>query len=194
MTDSATIPDEPERWLDVVGYEGWYEVSSLGRVQSVTRRIPVEMPYGLTFRTYRGRMLKQTANAGSHWYLTVGLARNSDTRTWPVHQLVAAAFIGPCPPGQEVRHGPNGKLDNRATELSYGTKKENFADRVRDHGTIRGEKSGQAKLTWDDVVTIRRRAAEGVQQRTLAAEYEVCFQNIHLIVARKTWLYPPEEW
>lgn len=186
---------EVERWLPVVGWEGLYDVSSLGRVRSLDRVVEIEMPYGHTVRHYRGRMLRQQSGPGSHGYLTVVLSRQGKgQKTKQVHQLVAVAFLDPCPPGEEVRHGPNGKLDNRASQLCWGTRKQNLEDRVRDHGTIRGERAGMAKLTWAAVVEIRRRAAAGEQQRRLATEFGVCFQNIHLIVARKTWLYPPEEW
>lgn len=195
MVQSATFPHhgEAEHWLPVVGYEGWYEVSSLGRVRSVTRRIAVQTPQGLKLKTYRSRVLSQTPDSRRK-YLMVHLCRSGENTTRLVHQLVAEAFIGPRPDEHEVRHGPNGNRDNRASQLSYGTKKENAADCVRDHATIRGEKAGMAKLTWDAVTEIRRRVASGETQRMLAAEFGVTFQNISMIVLGKTWLYPPEEW
>ena len=51
MVQSATIPDEPERWLPVPGWEGLYEVSDLGRVRSLPR------PRRPKMRTYGGKLL-----------------------------------------------------------------------------------------------------------------------------------------
>jgi hypothetical protein len=50
-----------------------------------------------------------------------------------VHVLVAAAFLGPCPDGQEVRHLDGDKLNNCLDNLIYGTRSENNLDTVR-HG------------------------------------------------------------
>ena len=183
MAESATPPDEPERWLPIRGYEGFYEVSDLGRVRSVLHQT-AKGPRG-------GRVLRPL---DCHGYAQVSLSRYGVVRKRQVHKLVAEAFLGPCPIGQEVCHGPAGKGDNRATELRYDTHVENHHDRIRDRTTSRGEKQGAAKLTWGAVTEIRRRAATGETQRELATEFGVCFQNIHLIVARKTWLFPPEKW
>ena len=77
----------------------------------------------------RGRTLKSPPNRAYHVH---GLYKDGKARQRPVHSLVAEAFIGPCPPGQEVRHGPGGSLDNRLVNLSYGTRAENIADQYRD--------------------------------------------------------------
>lgn len=52
----------------------------------------------------------------------------------------------------------------------------------------RGSLNGRAKLTEDDVRTIRARCTEGgVSQRALAAEYGVSQVKISQIVLRKSW-------
>jgi len=53
-------------------------------------------------------------------------------RSFYVHHLVAAAFIGPRPEGSEVCHGPGGFLDNRAVNLRYDTHHENIRDKIAD--------------------------------------------------------------
>lgn len=53
-----------------------------------------------------------------------------------VHQVVARAFLGECPPGQETRHLNGDPKDNRLENLAYGTRSENVLDSVR-HGTYR---------------------------------------------------------
>lgn len=51
-----------------------------------------------------------------------------------VHQLVADAFLGPCPAGLIVLHGGPDGTDNRASNLRYGTYSQNRLDQI-EHGT-----------------------------------------------------------
>lgn len=180
---------EVERWLPVVGWEGLYDVSSLGRVRSLDRVVEIEMPYGHTVRHYRGRMLRQQSGPGSHGYLTVVLSRQGKgQKTKQVHQLVAVAFLDPCPPGEEVRHGPNGKLDNRASQLCYGTHRVNTGqDKVRDGTVVHGEQHVGAKLTDAIVAECKRRYAAGERQTALAAEFRVSRRAISKAIRGDTW-------
>lgn len=94
-----------------------YEVSSGGRVRSLPRE-----------RT-RGGILKPVGN--SQGYLSVALCRGRETKRVRIHKLVAEAFLGPCPPGQEVRHLDDDKGNNRSENLAYGTHRENAEDALR---------------------------------------------------------------
>lgn len=49
-----------EQWLPVVGYEGFYEVSNLGRVRSIDRIVPTCHPTGPQPR--RGVVLTPAVN------------------------------------------------------------------------------------------------------------------------------------
>lgn len=125
-----------ERWLSVVGYEGRYEVSNLGRVRSLDRTYMRAHPNSPTgFQTMRQRgCLRQLARARAGGYLVVTLYGEAGGKTYHVHRLVMNAFVGPRPAGMEVRHldgnPQNALLDN----LAYGTPSENRHDR-RAHGT-----------------------------------------------------------
>lgn len=106
------------------GFEGAYEVSTLGRVWSVPR-----------FRVPEGRLLSPQFNGRpgktGYWFVTV--QRDGQPIIVLVHRAVAAAFIGPAPAGQEVRHLDGDTSNNCVVNLSYGTHGENMADRVA-HG------------------------------------------------------------
>ena len=54
--DTTTVLLPEEAWRDVPGYEGYYQVSSRGRVRSVDRVIPHPR---LGRQTVRGRLLTQ---------------------------------------------------------------------------------------------------------------------------------------
>jgi len=119
------MDDITERWLPVEGYEGFYEVSDLGRVRSLRRK---------TASGYRGGRVLKAAPHPESGHLTLGLSVRNKATTRAVHQLVAVAFMGECPPGQEVRHKDGNPANNAASNLIYGTRSENNLDAVR-HGT-----------------------------------------------------------
>lgn len=106
----------PEKWRPVVGFENSYKISTSGRVKSYARGA-------------RGRVL--SPGIASNGYPTVALGRGN-TRT--LHSMVAAAFIGPCPKGQEVRHRDGNRKNSALRNLHYGTRSDNIRDAVR-HGT-----------------------------------------------------------
>lgn len=106
-----------EQWRPVVSFEGFYEVSSLGRVWSW---------HG------RGRYLSLRRSGA---YKNVSLQRQGERPvTAYIHRLVAEAFHGPCPEGQVVRHEDGNAENNSADNLEYGTPKANVGDQIR-HGT-----------------------------------------------------------
>jgi hypothetical protein len=107
-------------WRPVVGFESNYHVSDDGQVKSLPRN------------TTRGGILRPAVSK-QPGYPEVALWLNGKARTLKVHQLVAAAFLGPRPKGQEVRHLNGNRLDCRLTNLQYGTRLENAQDTI-DHG------------------------------------------------------------
>lgn len=109
----------------MVGYEGIYAVSSRGRVKSLPR-------LSSSGKKLRGAPMRIHNHVSGHKQLQLCKEGRSVTRS--VHSLVAEAFIGPCPPGEEVCHDNGNGLDNRVENLAYGTRAKNQADRVR-HGT-----------------------------------------------------------
>lgn len=176
------VPDLPgERWAVVPGYEGLYQASTLGRVKST-----------IYWRGFSERILTPYPD-GNSGYLAVRLCRDGNQAKWTVHQLILFVFAGPCPPGQEVRHGPNGKFDNRLSELCYGTRAENQRpDRIRDDTDLHGERSGTAKLTDEIVIECRRRYAAGESQFALALEVGVSPTAMGHAVTGKTWKHLPD--
>jgi hypothetical protein len=179
------VNEGTERWLPVIRYEGLYEVSDLGRVRSLDRLVGGSR--GPASQISRGRILKPCL--GRRGYLHVSLSRDGNVEHCDIHLLVLEAFVGPPKPGQEGRHGPNGKLNNRLTELCWGTRPENCADKLRDGTDNQGMKHANAKLTDIKVREIRTRAAQGEVYRLIAADYNVSVSNISLVVRREAWTH-----
>lgn len=176
-------PLHPERdgeeWRPVVGYEGLYEVSNLGRVRcSAAGRGRVA-----------GRVLKQSPR-NDKGYLRVNLW-NATQRNHFVHHLVAEAFIGLRPDGHLVLHtnGNGNATDNRAENLRYGSHADNSAD-AKLHGTFRpgrvaGEDHGAAKLTAEIVRHLR--AVSAPNYAALAQQYGVNEGAIRQAIKGRTW-------
>ena len=174
---------EGEVWRDVPGYEGLYQVSTLGRVKSV----PKAVRYGFNFRYVRAKILKPRPDEAG--YLQVVLCKGKTHRQFMVHRLVLEAFVGPCPEGMEGCHHPDNDITNcKLTNLRWDTHKANCADKEQAGTVRRGEDHKMAKLTEAQVREIRDKYATGeFSQDQLAKEYGISPYSISLVVRKKTW-------
>jgi hypothetical protein len=172
-------------WRPVVGYEGRYEVSDVGALRSLSRLVRVR--HGT--RMVVGReLVAGLMNAG---YLVCALQADNVSAMRLVHRVVAAAFIGPCPPGHEVNHKNGVKTDNRAVNLEYVTRVENLRHAKR-HGLLNndGERNPMAKLTAAEVHAIRAaycRGERGCGYKALGLRFGVSPKAVQAIIRRKTW-------
>lgn len=178
-----------EEWRDVKGYEGYYQVSNLGRVKGLDRWI-----------TRNGRQRFQLGiilelQYTQKGYTIVRLHKDNVGKTIQVHILVAQAFLPPCPgeigckPGfYQLDHDNEIKNDNRPENLKWilfedhlkkSLTSENFKKLNR-----KGSANSRSKLTERDVKNIRqdyRPASE------IAKDYNICETIIHRIIANKLW-------
>lgn len=114
-----SIALEGEEWRDVVGYEGYYMVSSLGRVVSLAR--PYNNNRGISFT--KTRILSPRLNSGGYYQVVLTINGN---RTQPhIHKLVAEAFIPNPNNYPQADHIDCDKLNNRADNLRWCTQKMN---------------------------------------------------------------------
>ena len=103
-----------EIWKDIPDYEGYYQVSSLGRVKSLPRK-----------KVLRERILKTALDGGG--YQQVGLFLNAKRKIMKIHKLVAIAFLNHKPCGYKwvINHKNFIKTDNRLENLEIVTQREN---------------------------------------------------------------------
>jgi hypothetical protein len=111
-----------EEWRDVVGYEGLYQVSSVGRVRTIARVAPRKGEKGdLTIN-----QIMRKAYITPKGYVRVMLCSGGKLKNHMVHTLVAEAFIGPAPSRRHIANHKYGiKSDNRASQLEWVTPSEN---------------------------------------------------------------------
>ena len=120
-----------EEWRDVPGWEGFYQVSSVGRVKSVERTIM----RGQCPMHIRERIMAVYPRDSGHLVVSTLRKPSGESYRPTVHQLVAFAFIGDRrAEGLEIRHLNGDPSDNRVENLAWGTRAENVADMI-DHGT-----------------------------------------------------------
>lgn len=130
---------EKEIWKPIVGYEGYYEVSNMGRVRSVERRARfVSIKGSECTRRVRERVLAQTPNKQGR--LTVMLSRDQFKKRISVHRLVAKAFCENPHEYNEVNHKDEDPSNNCANNLEWCTRDYNMH-----YGTIRERVGAKSK-------------------------------------------------
>lgn len=133
---------EVEVWKTIDGYED-YQVSNLGRVKSLIKHNGINE-----------RILK--AGVNSRGYLSVVLQKNSKSKSFRVHVLVAMMFHSHKPDGTHkvvVDHIDNNKLNNRADNLQLITNREN-ASKDRKGGTSKyvGVQFDKERKKWKSYI------------------------------------------
>ena len=131
-----------EIWRDVVGYEGLYMVSDMGRVKSF---------YGIG-----EKLLTPSINRGGYAFVVL-TDINKVRKSLKVHTLVARAFL-PNPENKPVvHHKDSNRSNNRLENLQWVTHQENstYAVQKGSYDKESGCNSPYSKLTEDNVRYIR---------------------------------------
>ncbi len=156
-----------EQWKTI---DGWpYEASSMGRVRN----------------SRTGYILKPCDDKYGYFLVTLCDSGNQVTRT--VHRLVSRTFLGGKPDGYVVNHMDGRKHNNGADNLEYVTPAENERHAVDMGLKARGERNNKAKLTEDDVRSIRDLYKGGLTQVELGKMYGMSHRGIGHVVNRKNW-------
>lgn len=159
-----------EKWKDVKGFEGFYQVSNLGRIKSFCRKKPI--------------ILKPKIKENG--YLEVCLFGKSQY----VHRLVVVAFISEIKKGLNVNHKDGIKGNNNLNNLEIVTISENllhaFRNGLRTPYKTKGTKNGNSKLTEIDVLQIRKTFKKG-KSVEFAKRFKVDPSTILSVFKRSTW-------
>jgi hypothetical protein len=101
-----------ETWKDVVGFEGLYQVSSLGNVRSLNWR-----------RTGKAKLMSHRKH--NQGYVTVLLSKNGKQYSKTIHRLVAFHFVPGYANELEVNHIDRNRENNCADNLEWCSHKNN---------------------------------------------------------------------
>lgn len=175
-----------EVWRDVLGFEGFYQVSDLGRVRSLDRTI-VRID-GRT-RFCKGQILKP--NLRNTGYFAVETKRSGRKRgnKENIHVLVARAFLGERPIRYEVNHIDGNKKNNCLSNLEYCSRNENIRHAYFVGLIGYGEKHHESKLKAFQIPLIRDRIALGDSLESIGRDFGVSGGAIGLIKRCKTWTH-----
>ena len=123
---------------------------------------------------------------GNYATVRVMLRREGTMTTRNVHALICEAFHGKRK-GREaahVRHLNGDSMDNRPSNLAYGTPRENWEDKILANTATIGEKNGRAKLTDNQRREVYEMCAEGCSQKKVAEHFGVTQGAVSKIIKR----------
>lgn len=143
-----------EIWKPIKGYEGLYEISSLGRVKSLERYVANNGGKYLI----KERILKPTKN--QYGYLYVVISKNNINKHKLIHRLVAETFISNKHSKRTINHINGIKTDNTLENLEWCTHKENIqkawenglykiSEKQRINGRTRGKNNSKPVVQLD---------------------------------------------
>jgi hypothetical protein len=172
-----------EIWKDIEGYEGYYQVSNMGRVKSLAR----EVICNNGIRILKEKIRKQHTNRHLG-YNYVMLSKDNKQINYRVHRLVADAFIPNPYKKPQVNHIDKVKTNNKVYNLEWCTQEENMKHSYIDELSPKGERSHYSKLKEKDILEIRHKYSfcDYTLER-LSDEYKSSKSNISLIVNGVTW-------
>ena len=151
-----------EIWKDIVGYEGLYQVSNLGRVKS------------LNYKHSDKEKIRKLA-IDKYGYPIVTLYNENKGKTHTIHRLVAEAFIDNSNNNPCIDHINTDRTDNRVCNLKWVTHKENNnnpltidkkrknprygvtgVNNVRSTVVLQFSKDGEFIKKWDCITDVQR--------------------------------------
>ena len=169
-----------EKWINIIGYENSYQVSSFGRVKSLDRKIVYGEDNG-QYHTKKSQILKPTLSGG---YETVSLSG----KTFTVHSLVAKHFVKGYQEGFVVNHIDYNKTNNFYKNLEWITQEDNIK---HNKTTLRGnfgESQKDAKLDSNKVLGIKKLIEDNIlSQNKIAKLFDVSPTTISDIKKGKKW-------
>lgn len=176
---------ETEEWRDIKGYEGYYQVSNMGRVKSLERKIKRSRCGDATIKS---KILKLWDT--KDYYPYAHLCVCNKRKLIKIHRVIAETFI-PNPENKPCINHINGKKnDNRVENLEWCTYSENnfHAFRMGLNNNAKGEMSVNSKLKDDDIIEIKR--LYFIEKKSLlevSLKYGVCKGTIDEIIRCRNW-------
>lgn len=175
-TTDMVIDETKEQWKDIKDFEGLYQVSDMGRVRSLDRRM------GSQNRFCKGQIIRPDMSGGAHYYY-VGLCHKSGKRVYKVvHRIVAEAFL-PNPLNKpQVDHIDGNPYNNKSSNLRWVTASENQKNPISQRRKSNALKGHSAPKLGE---SSRARKVKGVNIATGENVYFDCLTSAANYVNKK---------
>jgi hypothetical protein len=173
-----------EIFKDVKNYEGFYQISNLGRVKSLQRIVDNHSGFK---KVLKERFLKP--NICKTGYYVITFKKDNIKKTFKVHRLIANAFIEHIEGKNFVNHKNGIKTDNVVSNLEWCTVLENnIHSRITGLTNDVGYNSVCSKLTKEQVIFITN---SSIPLKDLAVMFNVGFTTIYKAKKRLTYKNVP---
>jgi hypothetical protein len=169
-----------EEWHSIKGYKGRYEVSTFGRVKSLSRRM---YNHNGSFIS-KERILRQNDHYSG--YFGVSLSKNDVLKVFLVHILLATALYPNPKRKPQVNHKDTHKKNNRFNNLEWATRSENM-QHAHDMGlmpSVKGELHPHATLTNAQVMDIFQ---SKLSVNETAIKHNISASHVRQIKSGFTW-------
>ena len=187
------MAEEQEIWKDVVGYEGLYQVSNLGRVKSYDKVVPQYFKdgRGKVDMHRKGKIMKISVYK-REGYCYISLSKNGVKKKHKIHRLVALAFIlNPNPKEFDMINHIDGNVgNNKVSNLEWINNRGNQIHAIEiGLNKFVGINSHWSKLTEEQVKFIRDNYKPRGEYNccTMAKMFSVTPNVIHNIITKKSY-------
>jgi len=175
-----------EIWKDIVGYEGYYQVSSFGRVKSLSRIKYRKNGKKVVPHVFPEKILRPEETWNGR--LRVVLMVDKVKKRFLVHRLIALVFIPAIEGKPWINHKDGNPHNNKPGNLEWCTREENVEHAQKNGLFARGDKNGMSKLTSVEVRLIREKyEEENINQKELAKMFMVKQGTVSNVIRRVTW-------
>ena len=154
-----------EEWKDILGYEGFYQASNMGRIKSLER-------IDALGHRLKEKILKPSINRTG--YYQVCLCKQSIQKYYYVHRLVWEAFNGQIPENMQVNHINEVKTDNRLSNLNLMTCKENSNWGTRNERRAKKQSKAVLQFTLDGILVKEYPSTHQAERETGFAQPSIC--------------------
>lgn len=167
----------------IKGFEGLYEISDKGEVITLARELPTPTT------KYISKEKISFGYKNNKGYLVFDFRRRGG-KCIPVHRLVAEAFIPNPNNYPQINHKDGNKQNNCVDNLEWCNNSINQIHAFKNKLQQGGFKHPNSKLTYNQVVYIKRNYKKGVRgygMKKLAKKFNVSYATIQQIIYGKSY-------